>query len=121
MRWWYGLGWLDQLALVRLRFEKTADYFSIGLTLRTLTQPFKQIDADRQRKGSLDVLLRSMFDQLFSRFMGVVVRSILILVGCLALAFEVLVGGIRLVAWPFIPALPLLMLPLTMTGWVTWR
>lgn len=121
MRWWYGLGWLDQLALVRLRFEKTADFFSIGLTLRTLTQPFKQIDADRQRKGSLDVMLRAMFDQLFSRFMGLMVRSILILVGCLALATEVLVGGLRLVIWPFIPALPLLMLPLMMIGWMPWR
>ena len=121
MRWWYGLGWLDQLALVRLRFEKTADFFSIGLTLRTLTQPFKQIDADRQRKGSLEVMMRAMFDQLFSRFMGVMVRSILILIGCLALALEALAGGLRLVVWPFIPALPLLALPLMTTGWMPWR
>lgn len=121
MRWWYGLGWLDQLALIRLRFEKTADFFSIGLTLRTLTQPFKQIDADRRQKGSLDVILRAMFDQLFSRFMGLMVRSILILIGCLALALEVLLGGLRLMIWPLVPILPLLMLPLMMSGWVPWR
>lgn len=121
MRWWYGLGWLDQLALVRLRFEKTADFFSIGLTLRTLAQPFKQIDADPQRKGSLDVLLRALFDQLFSRFVGLIVRSVLIVIGCVALAVEILAGGVRLVVWPFLPVAPVLVLLFVVSGWVPWQ
>jgi len=121
MRWWYGLGWLDQLTLIRLRFEKTADFFSIGLMLKTLVQPFKQIDADPQRKGSLDVLLRALFDQLFSRFVGLIVRSVLIVVGCVALAVEALVGGIRLVVWPLLPIAPLLVAPFVISGWMLWR
>lgn len=120
MRWWYVLGWLDQLALVQSRFGRTADFFSIGLSLRTLAQPFKQIDADRSRKGSLDVIMRDMFDQLFSRIMGIVVRSILIATGCVALAIEVAVGGLRLVVWPFVPALPIFMLPVALSGWLPW-
>lgn len=120
LRWWYGLGWLDQLGLVRLRFERTADFFSIGLSLRTLAQPFKQIDADTSRKGSLDIIMRAMFDQLFSRFMGIVVRSILIVVGCVMLGIEALLGGLRLVVWPFIPAAPVLVLPIAMSGWMPW-
>lgn len=120
MRWWYGSGWLDQVGLVRLRFARTADFFSIGLSLRTLAQPFKQIDADKSRNGSLDVMLRSMFDQLFSRGVGLVVRSILIVAGSVALGFELLIGGARLALWPFIPALPLLFLPVSMSGWIPW-
>jgi len=120
MRWWYGSGWLDQVGLVRLRFDRTADFFSIGLSLRTLFAPFKQIDADRSRKGSLDVILRAMFDQLFSRFMGVIVRSILIVVGCIVMAIEAVVGGLRLALWPVVPAVPVLILPVAMSGWIPW-
>jgi hypothetical protein len=120
MRWWYGLGWLDQVKLVRLRFGRTADFFSIGLSLRNLGQPFKQIDADRSKKGSLDVIFRAMFDQLFSRFMGVVVRSILIIIGCVALTLEALVGGLRLAVWPLVPLAPVIMLPVSMSGWIPW-
>lgn len=120
LRWWYGSGWLDQLTLVRERFDRTADLFSIELSLRTLFKPFRQIDADRARKGSLDVILRTMFDQLFSRFIGAFARMTLIIVGSIALFMETLVGLARLAGWPLIPALPLLMVPIAMSGWVSW-
>lgn len=120
LRWWYGSGWLDQLTLVRERFDRTADLFSIELSLRTLFKPFRQIDADRARKGSLDVILRTMFDQLFSRFIGAFARMTLIIVGSIALFMETLAGLARLAGWPLIPALPLLMVPIAMSGWVSW-
>lgn len=120
VRWWYGLGWLDQVGLVRQRLGRTADFFSIRLSLKTLFSPFKQIDADRTKKGSLDVILRAVFDQLFSRFVGVIVRSILIVIGCIALLGEILVGSLGLAAWPFMPIAPLVMLPVATTGWIPW-
>lgn len=120
LRWWYGLGWRDQLKLVRRRLDRTADYFSIGLSLRSLFKPFRQIDADRAKKGSLDVIMRALFDQLFSRFIGSVARTFLILLGSVALFFEALVGGIRLGFWPVIPFVPLIALPVAMTGWIPW-
>lgn len=120
LRWWYGSGWLDQLTLVRERFDRTADLFSIELSLRTLFKPFRQIDADRARKGSLDVILRTMFDQMFSRFIGALARTTLIVVGSIALCIEGLVGTIRLAGWPLLPLMPLLMVPVAMSGWVLW-
>lgn len=120
IRWWYGSGWLDQLTLVRERFDRTADLFSIELSLRTLFKPFRQIDADRARKGSLDVILRAMFDQLFSRFVGALARMTLIIVGSIALCMEALVSLVRLAGWPLIPALPVLMMSIAMSGWPSW-
>lgn len=120
LRWWYGSGWFDQLTLVRERFDRTADFFSIELSLRTLFKPFRQIDADRARKGSLDVILRTMFDQLFSRFIGAFARTTLIIIGSIALCIEGLVGAVRLASWPLLPIAPLLMAPVAMSGWMPW-
>lgn len=121
IRWWYGLGWLDQVRLVRDRFDRTADYFSIELSLRSLFKPFRQIDADRARKGSLSVILRALFDQLFSRFVGSLARSFIIVVGSIAIAIGAAIGLVRLMLWPVIPLVPLIVLPLVASGWLPWR
>lgn len=121
VRWWYGAGWADQLGLVRNRFDRTADLFSLELSLRTLFKPFKQIDADSRRKGTLDVVLRAMFDQLFSRFFGAVVRSVLIIAGSLALFVEFVIGMLRLAAWPMWPVAPVVGFLLAASGWMPWR
>ena len=121
IRWWYGLGWFDQLRLVQARLGRTADFFSIGLSFRTFFKPFKQIDADRSRKGSIDVILRATFDSLFSRLFGAVVRALLILAGCLALFAEALIGVLRLATWPLVLILPVLSVPLVLSGWTPWQ
>jgi hypothetical protein len=121
IRWWYGIGWLDQLHLVQKRFDRTADYFSIELSLKSFFKPFRQIDADRARKGSLDVILRTLFDQLFSRFIGSFARGFLIVLGSIAIALEACVGVIRLAAWPILPFLILVGTVLAMSGWVPWQ
>ncbi len=121
LRWWYGLGWLDQLKLVRGRFDRAADFYSIELSARSLFKPFRQIDADRVRKGSLDIVIRAMFDQLFSRLFGAFIRTMLIVIGCVGIFFEAIVGGLRLLFWPLAPLLPLLLLPVALLGWMPWR
>lgn len=120
IRWWYGLGWLDQLNLVRGRFDRTADYFSLELSLRTLFKPFRQIDADRAQKGSLDVIFRAWFDQLFSRLIGSFARLVLINIGSIAILLEALIGGMRLAVWPAIPLVPIIAFILALTGWIPW-
>lgn len=120
VRWWYGLGWLDQAKLVRDRFDRAADFFSLELSLRTLFAPFRQIDAEGVRKGSLDVILRAMFDQLFSRFIGAMARSVLILTGSIVLFLEALVGGVRLAIWPAMPLIAALFIWFALSGWMPW-
>lgn len=108
LRWWYGLGWRDQAMLVQERMLRTADFFSLDQIFRTFFSPFKQIDAYRVNRGPLDAILRGMVDSLFSRVFGVILRSVLVLIGVIALGLEVLVGGVRLLAWPLVPVLPLI-------------
>ena len=121
LRWWYGLGWLDQTKLVRGRFDRTADFFSIELSLRTLFKPFRQIDAEGVRNAPLPVVVRAWFDQMFSRVFGAVIRLIMIMIGSIAILFEAAIGGVRLVLWPVVPLLPIVVLPLVLTGWLPWR
>ena len=120
IRWWYGLGWLDQVRLVRSRFDRTADLFSIELSLRTLFKPFRQIDADEVRKGSLDVIFRAWFDQLFSRLVGSFARTVLIVIGSIAVFIEAVVGVVRLAVWPVLPLAPVVGLVLVTMGWIPW-
>lgn len=120
IRWWYGLGWLDQVRLVRSRFDRTADLFSIELSLRTLFKPFRQIDADGVRKGSLDVIFRAWFDQLFSRLVGSFARTVLIVIGSIAVFIEAVVGLVRLAVWPVLPLAPVVGLVLVTMGWIPW-
>lgn len=94
----------------------TLDYFSIDLLLKTLFAPFRQISAGRVR-GPVDVQIRAFFDQLISRLIGGFVRSILIIVGSLSLVFTAVIGGFVLVAWAFLPLLPVVGIILAMTGW----
>lgn len=120
IRWWYGIGWLDQLHLVQKRFDRTADYFSLELSLKSFFKPFRQIDADRARKGSLDLILRALFDQLFSRFIGSFARGFLLVLGSLAIALEATIGAVRLLVWPTFPFLLPIGAVLALAGWMPW-
>lgn len=121
LRWWYGVGWQGQVAAVRQRLARDADFFSFDQNVRELFQPFKQIDADTPRRGSLDVMLRAGFDKLFSRVFGAVIRSSLIFSGLIAMVLETAVGLLRLVVWPLTPLLAGLCIVLVFSGYTPWR
>lgn len=121
VRWWYGMGWLDQVSLVRDRFDRTADFFSIELSLRTLFKPFRQIDAEGVTKAPLNVVLRALFDQLFSRVFGAIIRTFVIIIGSVAILIEAFLGVFRLVTWPLVPVAPLIGVVIASLRWVPWR
>lgn len=119
--WWYGLGWLDQISLVRQRFARATDRYSLGLLLRTLFSPFKQLDAYGGGGGSLDVQLRAWFDRQISRFIGAMIRSFMLIVGTIVLLLEFVVAFVRLVVWPVLPLLPVVGLVGALAGWLPWQ
>ena len=94
---------------------RTADHFSIGLLIRTLFNPYRQIAAGGVR-GPLPVQLRAFFDRLFSRAVGSVVRSLLIIVGLLALVCQGVWVLISLLAWLLLPLTPVIGLVLWQLG-----
>ena len=117
--WWYGPGWQQAARRVSVRLAGTADFFSIGLLLRTLFAPFRQISAGSVR-GSLSVVLHAWLDKLISRLIGAMVRSAMIVTGVLILALQGLVGGLLIIGWLFVPLLPLVGGILAAIGWLPW-
>lgn len=120
LSWWYGEGWKRHLRQIRERVASTFDYFSIGLLLKTLFSPFRQISAGKVR-GSLAVQWRAFVDRLVSRCIGAIVRSILIVIGCVTIVLHIIFGCISAVIWAVVPLLPLVGIVLTFMEWLPWK
>ena len=85
-----------------------ADFFSIGLLLRTLFQPFRQISADETgEKGGIQGALVAFFDRLLSRIIGFVVRVCIIIAGIIVMTLQFVFGALLALLWPCIPLLPI--------------
>lgn len=119
LSWWYGQGWRQRVVLLREKLAGTMDYFSIDLLLKTFFSPFRQISAGKVR-GPLGVQMRAFFDRLVSRCIGAMVRLTMIIIGSCAILFHAVVGGLLVVAWAFVPLLPVVGLLLFLTGWMPW-
>lgn len=117
--WWYTEGWRQRYVGLRERLEGVIDYFSIGLLLRTLFAPFRQISAG-QVNGPIGVQIRAFFDRLVSRLIGAAVRLVIIGIGTLAIGLSLLADGLLLAVWALVPLLPLLGLALFLLGWMPW-
>lgn len=114
-QWWYGEGWSRHLKRSGIGILRTADAFSIGLLVRTLFNPFRQISA-AQVQGALPEQLNAFFDRLFSRAIGGVVRTIMIFVGMIVIFIRVLWMLASMVAWTLLPLTPLAGLFLWFSG-----
>lgn len=104
--WWYGKGWALLGHRVMLRVSRALGFFSVGILLRTLFDPFRQIDAAGVR-GSFQVQMRAFFDRSFSRVVGFVLRSMIISFGLTVGLVLLVSGAIQLILWPILPFLPL--------------
>ena len=83
------------------------DYFSLGLLLKTLFAPWRQISAGRVR-GPLSVQLRAFFDRLVSRIIGGFIRTFVLIIG-------------SIVVWPLVPIFPVVAVFCAMAGWIPWH
>jgi hypothetical protein len=104
--WWYGEGWMTLARKVAGRVTGTLGFFSVGQLATSLFAPFRQISAGKVR-GPLAVQFRAWGDRMFSRVIGAVVRTLLILTGLLTAALLSIWGLVLMIAWPVLPALPL--------------
>ena len=116
--WWYFDGWLGQVDRVRTMFQRVADKFSIGLLIRTLFAPFRQIAADEQARG--DSFFAVLTDKLVSRAIGFLMRTVMIVAGCVSLVLLAVVSLVRLLIWPLLPIMPLVGLILMLIVGVPW-
>lgn len=104
-QWWYGAGLAKHARHVYAGILRTADFFSIGLLIRTLFNPFRQISAGAVQ-GGLPEQFRAWADRTFSRVFGAFLRSFLIIIGMVCLSIRVIYAAINMVAWLVLPAAP---------------
>lgn len=119
LSWWYGAGWRQRFTILKERLANTMDYFSIDLLARTLFAPFRQISAGKV-SGPLSVKIHAFFDRLVSRVIGAMVRSTMIVIGIGAIFIHSILGLITVIAWAFVPFLPLIGVLLFISGWIPW-
>lgn len=115
VNWWYGRGFR---AFSRKLLEKlglTADFFSIGSLLKTLFLPFRQISAEKI-DGSLETRFHAAIDRLVSRFIGATIRFVLIVAGAIALAIQSIFSLAIMLAYPFMPVMPIFCLVMFISG-----
>lgn len=114
-QWWYGAGLGRQLARARISLLRVVDYFSVGLLLKTLFNPWRQISAG-QIQGPLPVQLRAFFDRLFSRVFGAIIRLVVMMIGLVAMAGWSVWLLVRLLVWLMVPLGPLIGIVLWQMG-----
>lgn len=115
--WWYGRGWLSQWKRVESRFLATLEFFSVGQLFSTLFSPFRQISANTRGDGSLGGAMHSFVDQLISRVIGAFVRFFTILFGLIVIVLQAVYETVIMVAWCFLPALPVIGFIMLAIGW----
>lgn len=101
VQWWYGPGWLDNINQTRERLSRFAKNFSVGILLRTLFAPWKQIDAGTSAPGQ--TAMQKFLDRLISRLVGFVVRCLTLLVAFIGLVLVLIFQIALIVLWPLFP------------------
>ena len=119
LSWWYVEGWREQLTRIKWAFVRMADRFSIGLLIKTLFAPFRQISADEQARGNN--LATVITDKLVSRLIGCFMRTIMIIVGTITLILLAIVSAIRMLMWPLLPVLPIVGVILMVAVGAPWK
>lgn len=117
LSWWYGKGWLSRVQIVSDHLKTSADFFSVGLLIKTLFSPYKQISAGKI-DGFIGDRIRAFFDRLLSRVIGSIVRSFVIIFGLIVMLLQSMYGLIVLIFWLLIPFLPAIGLIGWVIGWV---
>lgn len=112
--WWYTAGFGTRLRSLEDALARTVDRFSIGLLLRTLFRPFRQIDAHAEGKG-IEAALSAAFSRFISRLVGFFARLFLILAGLIVLFVQCIFSATIIILHVFIPVIPVIGLVLALT------
>ncbi len=99
--WWYSQGWAWIFSELKRRLTDISESFSVGILLRTLFSPWKQI----QSPVSFRNFLQSKLDNFISRFIGATVRLGMLFAALISYLVVLIAGLLLIVTWPFIPLL----------------
>lgn len=100
--WWYTSGWVGCFNRWVERYKSLAEYFSISTLLSTLFKPFRQI-AYAPANKSLDAKMHTAMENAFSRVMGFIIRSFIIIGALLTFILISPLFLLEMILWPLIP------------------
>lgn len=106
-QWWYGAGWRRHVKRSYIGVLRTADFFSLGLLLKTLFNPFRQISAGNVN-GPLPAQLSAWVDRLFSRAVGGTMRTFMLFFGMVVIALRSIWMLLSIVGWTLLPLTPVI-------------
>jgi len=89
----------------------------VGLMLRTLFDPFRQIDAGATGRGLAEAF-QAFLSRLISRVVGLVMRTGMILVGSLVLLVQIVVSLAVILLHLVMPVMPVVGVAMMLMGWV---
>ena len=105
---WYSRGWIwiaQQVYVVELK--RIFEFFSVSDLLKTLFSPFRQDYIDTT-KAPIGIKLQVFGSNLISRMLGAMIRITLISAGLISATLFIIAGFLFVIAWPFIPIMPIL-------------
>jgi hypothetical protein len=82
----------------------TTHFFSLPQLLKSFFSPWKRITEERSESFNLEAIATYIIVNLFSRVVGMILRSTLILTGIVALLALFVLGLLTLIFWIFAPA-----------------
>ncbi len=101
LRWWYGAGWLRAAQHSITWSKRMGQAFSVPLLARTLFAPWRRIVSLGGR--SFDERIRAAFDNLVSRCVGSVVRTLVLITAAIAVCMALILAVLLTVVWPLLP------------------
>jgi hypothetical protein len=101
--WWYGQGWQQVAKSLNQRLKSTMELYSVEQLLRTLFSPWRRIIS--YPGSSFRDKWHAWLDNLFSRFMGFLVRIFVLLIAVLSIVVIALATIIEIILWPILPLL----------------
>ncbi|MBI4033616.1 hypothetical protein HY379_01320 [Candidatus Saccharibacteria bacterium] len=100
-KWWYGSGWLGAWNNVGGSAKKIQRGFAIGVLLKSLFAPWKQVITIPGR--SLDEKFRASIDNLVSRSVGFFVRLLTLTAAAAIISASTIFNLVIAAAWPLLP------------------
>lgn len=113
--WWYGSGWVWAAGRVKARLARISRDYSVSILLKTLFSPWKQLITSTGATSNINLKFNIFIDNLVSRIVGFMVRSLTLLAAGVILVLTLTIGLFVLVLWPVIPGL-LILIPLISFG-----
>jgi len=100
-QWWYTGGWAQRWRSIITKTSELSESFSLGIILRTLFKPWKQITT-LDPGGSF---IHRAVDSLISRFVGFWIRLFVLFAGVVYIGVSAVINLVMAIIWPAIPLL----------------